>query len=167
MSAGGAERHIKIEPLGPDHVREQFDCGNPAINAHFLSEALSAHETYHARAFVAVEPGSLVAIGFYCLTMRHLKGGRAPGYIPAIYLPMIGVCTTHQRQGIGERLIVDAFDRSVRVSEDAGAQFLWLNSIDEQKLSYYESLGFARVKRGRLEMWISLQTLRAAAEGAD
>jgi predicted N-acetyltransferase YhbS len=158
----GGILEVQIEALGPQHVREGFDCGHDRISQFCREEAHDAHCAYEVRVFVAVEPGSNHVVGFYSLAMRHLNGGNKRGYIPALYLAMLGVCADHQNQTVGTQLITNAFERSVRVSEDVGAQILWLEATDDGPFEYYKSLGFSPLKANSRKMTIQLATLRSA-----
>lgn len=153
---------IDISPLALEHERDQFNCGHDPITSFCQHRALTEHQEYDVRVFVAVEPNLKRVLGFYSLTMRHIKGGGRVAQMPAIYLAMIGVCGGWQRQQIGTRLMNDAFERCVRVSEDVGAHFLWLTAINDKTRDYYRSLGFSPFRENDMRMRIHLQTLRAS-----
>ena len=47
-----------------------------------------------------------------------------------------------QRQGLGEFLLMNVFDRVANLSEHAGLYALTLQSLDDASTAFYESLNF-------------------------
>ena len=82
--------------------------------------------------------------------------------LPAIYLPRVGVTELAARQGIGSQLMNDAFRKSLQISELAAITTLTLHAVDEEKLAWYERLGFERFIPEDLAMGISLAKIRKA-----
>ena len=51
------------EPLRPDHVLANFDCGTPALNAWLQRRAAANQASGASRTFVACEGGRVVGFG--------------------------------------------------------------------------------------------------------
>lgn len=168
MMAEGGEPKIKIEPLGPSHDRAAFSCGEEYIDKWCKKTAHKDHEKYRSRVFVATPTNSNIVIGVYSMTIRSLAPktflnvGFGSWEIPAIYFATLGVCKTHEKQGIGTALMVDAFKRALRVAEEVGAYCLWLESVSEEKAKFYEARQFTRFKPDELKMYVLMETLRDA-----
>jgi predicted N-acetyltransferase YhbS len=158
-----------IEPLGPHHDRGAFCCGNATIDAFCRDRALKDHERFKVRVQVACEEGSSAVVGFYSLCVSTLEANRIFGLkkfgkrpIPALYLAMVGVTQKHAGNGLGGELMRDAFKRTLYVAENAGAYCLWLQAVDEEKAAFYEHLQFERITKGKLDMFIAIDTIRDA-----
>ena len=158
----------RIEPLGPQHDRGAFCCGNGLIDAFCTEHALKDHEKGKVRVFVACPDATNEVVGFYSLclstlepkTILNIGYGKRP--IPAIYLAMVGVTKTHARKGLGTALMTDAFARTLQIVENAGAYCLWLDAVDEPTAEFYAGLDFRRITEGQLRMYIAVQTIRDA-----
>ena len=126
------------------------------------------------RIFCATFPDSQAVIGYYSLTFIGWEHDKAANVVemkfddlaplPAIYLPKIGVCEQHARQGIGASLMRDAFNRSLLIAEHAAITTLTLHAVDAEKEAWYASLGFVRFQEDdeTLAMGIALSQIRAA-----
>lgn len=149
MASGGTP-NITIEPLGDQHSRAAFSCGDNVIDRWCKKTAPAEHAKYKSRSFVATRTGENNVIGIYSLSMRSLSASTLhnSGYskeVPALYFAALGVCTADMNQGIGSALMVDAFKRALRVAD---------------KAKFYEDRQFARIKPGKLDMYVLMQTLR-------
>ena len=161
-------QQFEIQPLDLTHDREAFCCGNDYIDDWCKRKAHKDHEKYKSRVFVATEKGQLQVVGIYCLTIRSLQPKRIPdiGFgrrdIPAIYFATLGVSQTFAKRGLGTALMTDAFQRVLRVSEEVGTYCLWLECVDEPTVHFYNSLGFQRIEKSKLDMYVPLETIRDA-----
>jgi GNAT superfamily N-acetyltransferase len=159
---------IRIEPLGPQHDRGAFCCGNPIIDDWCHKQAHKDHDKYRARVFVACDAESNTVQGFYSLTIRSLAPrtflniGFGSREIPAIYFAMLGVDKSRAGAGIGSALMIDSFERVLRVAEDVGAYCLWLTSVSEVRVKFYSDRKFMRIEDGKLDMYLPLETIRDA-----
>lgn len=158
-----------IEPLGPQHDRGAFCCGNQVIDKFCRERAQSDHDRYKVRVHVACEEESQHVVGFYSLVTSTLEAKRILGLakfgkrpIPAIYLAMLGVSEDHAGKGLGKALMADAFERSVMIAHNAGAYCLWLQAVDERTAGYYQKLDFQRIEQGELDMFIAIDTMKDA-----
>lgn len=160
-----------IEPLGPQHDRGAFCCGNAIIDRFCTEQAQKDHDRYKVRVRVACDEGCIRVQGFYSLCVSTLaektifglnKFGKRP--IPAVYLAMIGVTEERAGKGLGKVLMRDAFQRTLVVADNAGAYCLWLDAVDEEKAEFYAKLGFERIEPNQLRMYIPIETIRDAVE---
>lgn len=110
--------------------------------------------------FVAAAGDNLV-IGLYSLSIRPLvptKGLRFHlAHIPAIYFDNLGVTQSAQGMGVAAQLMVDAFIRTMQVSEHVGVHCLWLTATDARTCQFYRKLGFVETQpreRNNFDMFI-------------
>lgn len=55
---------------------------------------------------------------------------------------------TVQRQGLGQYLLMDVFEKVANISEYAGFYALTLQSFDADSTEFYKSLGFEQYSEG-------------------
>ncbi len=167
---------LEIRPLEKALQREGFNCGVERIDNYLTKTALQEHKKYKMRVFVGTLPESFNIVGFYTLTFIvwaleeaqldaavKEKFAKTDKPVPAIYLAKLGVDQKHTKKGYGAQLMRDAFNRCIKIAENAAISTLTLQAIDEDKAKWYEKLGFQRFSPGSLDMVISLATLRQAA----
>jgi hypothetical protein len=167
---------ISITPLGHTHDRGAFSCGQKFIDRYFEQKCLEDHDVHKVRVYVATEPESNLALGFYTLSLTALKAEETTPEdaqakygrwaIPLVYLGQIGVRKEYQKKnGIGSGLMLHAFERTLEIANLAGTYGLALDAVDEEVAQWYEDLAFERYDTeadGRVKMICHLNTIRQA-----
>lgn len=167
---------IEIAPLDLTHDREAFRCGLRFIDKYFEKRCLEDHHLHKVRVYVATEPDSVQALGFYTLSLTAIKADESSPEeaqakfgtwaVPLVYLGQIGVRDTHQRgYGIGSSLMLHAFERTVEIANIAGTYGLALDAADEEVAAWYEDRSFQRYDvepDGRVKMVCHLNTIKQA-----
>lgn len=160
-----------IEPLGPQHDCGAFCCGNDDIDKWF-ARALKEHNRYKVRVHVIRAEDSLVVLGFYSLCLFSLESGKFLGLkkfgtrrIPAVYLAMLGRDKSQKGNGLGEKLMSHAIESAYKISRLAGLYCLTLDAVNEDKLKYYEDLGFVRIEPDGLSMFMPITAIVDLIEG--
>ncbi|MDV2993729.1 MAG: hypothetical protein N4J56_003383 [Chroococcidiopsis sp. SAG 2025] len=158
-----------IQLLDKSHEREQFDCGNEALNQ-FLKQTARQHiQKGISRTFVLIDcacPREI--IGFFTLTLCEVRlqalpqkwAKKYPSLIPGVKLARLAVGKNWQRQGIGGILIVEAMQRALVVAENAGGIGLFVDAKDETAKAYYLRYGFESLD-SPLQMFLPLQTIES------
>jgi len=129
-----------------------FDCGNVMVNT-FVQKSLKKRVKKHlSQAYVLLDDESFV--GFYTLDTFSIardtfdidqKPTGLPPIVPVVKLGMLGVNTHYQSNGIGRRLLRDAFLKVAQISELAGCAGIYLLA-ERDAVSFYESLGFVGIR---------------------
>ena len=163
---------LEIRPLDKQHVLGAFCCGVDRIDNYLKLTSWKEHKAHKIRIFAATRPGQTAVVGFYSLTFivwgtdmaeaAVAKKFDAFGSVPAIYLAKLGVHKDEAKQGVGTRLMKDAFEKCLAIAHYAGIPTMTLEAIDEEKAKWYEFLGLQRFRPDSLEMVIALATLRKA-----
>jgi hypothetical protein len=159
---------FRIEPLGPDHDRGAFCCGNPTIDSFCTEQALKDHDKGKVRVFVACPDDTNRVVGFYSLVVATLEPRVFPGFgkrrIPALYLAMVGVHEEWRAgvKGTGTALMVHAFQRTLEIADRAGLYCLFLDAVDDKTAGFYAGIQFERITEGKLAMYIAIPTIRDA-----
>ena len=129
-----------ILPLGNEHERKGFDCGNDDLN-HWLRQVAGQHGRKGlSRTFVAVEStNSVQMLGFYAVTLAELLHADLPPALRRKYPPKVhawrlgrlAVSTLHQSRRIGQVLLFDAMERTSRLAAEGGGVGLVVDAKPE------------------------------------
>lgn len=166
-----------IEPLGKQHDRATFTCGQPALDDWFRRRAGQDEKRNAARVFVAIDDERSV-LGFYSLSSFTLAIDDLPDEIArkrprydAISAALIGRLARDQRvhrQGIGGLLLADAVRRILAASRSLAVFATVVKAKDDHAVSFYQNFGFRRfpMRPGRLFLLTSTAA-EAFARAAD
>lgn len=162
---------LRIEPLSRSHDRKRFDCGQTDLNQYLCSTARQHGEKGIARTFVIVSPDAPGAIlGFFTLAacgvlVEKLPRSYAktfPSRIPAIKLARLAVATDRQGCGLGQRMMLNAMKRVLRVDRELGIASFFVDAKDDAAASYYRRFGFIPLPDNPLELFLPMASIRKA-----
>lgn len=145
------EPRLVIEPLGPQHDRESFACGEPALDDYLRRRASQDARRRVARVFVAAGAAAGEIAGYYTLSAAsfekdELPAGiakRLPHYpVPAVVIGRLAVSRSFQGRGLGETLLLDAVRRVVRASASIAAYAVVVDAKNDAARAFYERYGF-------------------------
>jgi len=141
---------IVFEPLGTDHKRASFSCGDPDLDDWFIRRASQDDRRNVARVFVAVDD-VLGIVGFYSLSSFTLAledvpeeiARKLPRYsaIPAALIGRLACDKKAQGRGIGTLLLADAVRRILSASKTL-AVFAIVVDAKRAAVAFYEGFGF-------------------------
>ncbi len=135
---------------------KSFNCDNEMINL-FVHKSLKKRVKRHlSQAYVLLDEKENF-VGFYTLDtfsisreilkFTHQSDGLPP-VVPAVKLGMLGVAKHLQKQGIGKRLLRDAFVKVAEISRIAGCTGIYLLA-EEKAIPFYEKLGFIALHQNK------------------
>jgi GNAT superfamily N-acetyltransferase len=162
---------LKIESLGKKHNRAGFDCGVNDLNNYLQSVARQHLNKGMSRTFVLIDNSRPIdIIGFYTLAACEIHAEKLPRKYskkyppeaPAAKLARLAVAKTHQRQGYGAYMIVNAIERILTVSEHIGIIGFFVDAKNEAAKQYYEQFGFIPLPDNPLELFLPIATLQQA-----
>lgn len=161
------------ERINSKHTLGAFGCGNTTLDKWFKTTALNADRAGTARTFVWSDAGSVVAYFSLCpheirretLPAKLAKG--SPTTVPAILLAKLALDETHQGQGLGGQLLVDAISRAVAAVEAAGGRFIVVDAIDRSAAAFYEHHGFAPVPGISARLVMKVSTAKLSIEASE
>jgi ribosomal protein S18 acetylase RimI-like enzyme len=162
-----------IEPLARSHNRENFDCGETALNDYLHHQAMQDMRRGVSRVYVARERGSSKVFGYYTLSatsfskksLPESEAKRLPHYpVPAALLGRLAVDRSCQGQRLGKYLLFDAFHRVLQVAETLAVYALIVDAKNDEARAFYEHYGFLRFPETLSRLFIPIETLRRAAE---
>jgi GNAT superfamily N-acetyltransferase len=161
-----------VEDLGPKHDLAAFDCGSDAQTTWLRRHALQSQSGGMSRVFVVRRLDGDKVVGYYALTTGSVLNAEASmrltagagGYdIPVIVLTRLGVDLSEQGRGLGRALVVDAFRRVDRISDDVGVRALLIHAEDAEARNFYLRLAsFEPSPVDDLQLLLILKDLRRA-----
>lgn len=136
----------RTEPLSERHDRAAFSCGVESLDRYLQRQASQDVSKNVAAAFVITPDGKSIA-GFYTLSAHVVNLGdlpenvakKLPRYpnIPATLLGRLAVNTEFRGRGIGELLLLDAFQRVLTNTREVGSAVVVVDAKDERAREFY------------------------------
>jgi predicted N-acetyltransferase YhbS len=167
---------LRIELLSDRHDRKGFDCGELLLNDFLRKTARQHIEKGISRTFVLVDTGKPTKIlGFFTLSACEVVTSGLPAKyakiyptkVPAAKLARLAVSIDQQRQGLCQIMMAEAMKRTLAVAENIGVIGFFVDAKSQSARAYYEQFGFISLHDNPLQMFLPLQSLRAAMEAAD
>ncbi len=158
------------------HQRQEFDCGEPALNEFLHTRAAKHQELRVSRTFVLTQdsdPGKI--LGYYtlsnCQIARETISPRdariLPHHpIPAVLLARLGTHVHAQGQGLGELLLMDVIKRCALIGQQTGVYALVVDAKHERAKRFYEKYGFSPIETQHLTLYLPLNTALQALQSA-
>ena len=159
----------QIEPLSRAHIREAFTCGKPSLDDFIRSRASQYEKRNLGRTYVAVKGEDLKVLGYYTIASSALAFTELPPElarklpkhpIPAILLGRLAVDQTVQGQRLGEKLLINALEKSLELSQFLGVQAVEVDAIDAEAKRFYERYGFISLPAQDFHLYLTVDTIR-------
>ena len=161
-----------VEPLGPHHDRQRFDCGVAALDRYLQAQARQEMDRNVAIVYVLVPADTRSSIaGYYSLSSTAVRLAdlpettrtRLPRYplVPATLLGRLAVDQTYRGQGLGERLLIDALRRSLATSRAVASVAVVVDAKDAAGSTFYARYGFQAFPDQPLRLFLPMKTIAA------
>lgn len=167
------DQRFRIEPLGKQHNRVDFSCGDAALDRYFRRHARQNAEQHIAAVFALVDNESGRVAGYCTLSSGSINladlpadlAKKLPRYpnLPVILLGRLAIASERQGQGLGGVLLVDALQRALNQAANVGAMAVVVDAKGEQARSFYERFGFRRFADDDDRLFISVDTIKLLA----
>ena len=164
------------EPVGKQHDRDSFDCGEEVLNQFLRRYARKSHDLGGAKTFLAIDDGDdKTILGFYSLspaaveyarTPEIVKRGLARHDVPGFRLARLAVDRKLQGQGIGGQLLLAAGRRCLMAASEVGGVVLVIDAKNERVAGWYASYGAMPLLDAPLTLLLPLATIEAALKKA-
>jgi ribosomal protein S18 acetylase RimI-like enzyme len=139
-----------LEPLGRDHERSLFRCGEDALDRYFQTQVTQDIRRRIANCFVAVEALTSQIAAYHTISAASIplvdlppdETRSLPRYptVPAVRIGRLAVDQRFQGRGLGAALLADA---ATRTSTAASAAFtLLVDAKNDQAVAFYQRFGF-------------------------
>ena len=161
-----------VEPLGPHHDRQRFDCGVEALNRYLLTQARQEMDRDVAVVYVLVPADTPRSIaGYYSLSSTAVRLADLPDttrkpfprypLVPATLLGRLAVDRIYRGQGLGERLLIDALRRSLATSRAVASVAVVVDAKDAPGATFYARYGFQAFPDQPLRLFLPMKTIAA------
>jgi predicted GNAT family N-acyltransferase len=150
------ERQLVFEPLGQKHDRAAFSCGVDALDTYLQKQAGQDAKKHAAAPFVLTPDGKTIA-GYYTLSQYAIDLGEVPEEVakklprypavPATLLGRLAVSSDFRGKGLGEKLLMDALYRSLKLSEQVASTGVVVDAKDEAARAFYRKYGFLELPK--------------------
>ena len=149
----GSELTFKptFEPLGPQHDRAAFHCGNESLDRYFHQQAGQDLRRRLAVPYVMLDHRTNIIAGYYTLTNYKIEVGELPtgitrripySDVPATLIGRLALDMNYQGQGLGGVLLRDALGRSLQNSDHVASLAVAVDAIDDAASRFYQHYGF-------------------------
>ena len=160
---------ILIEEITRRYNRKIFDCGVDELNRFLQQQARQKTAKHISKTYVACQDStSSIVLGYYTLTgysvaipPAHRDYKKYPHPLSAVKLARLAVDRAHQGQRVGERLLVDAIRKTVRVAQHMAVIGLFVDPTHLDIVPFYRQYGFLAADPedySRLEMWLPINS---------
>jgi len=162
---------ILFRRLEKSDDRSSFDCGVQPLNE-FLQKYARQNQTLSISVtYIAILPPQNNILGYYTLSsadilFEHIPKNirrKLPHYpIPVTRIGRLARDLSIKGKGFGKFLLIDAFARILRISEELGIHGIEVDAKDKRAKLFYQSFGFEELLDDDLHLYISLKTVKAA-----
>ena len=158
---------LRIEPIAKHHIRNDFKCGNPALDVYLSRYARQNDEINIARTFVCVDKQNKV-LGYYSLSTSSIEflelpesfSQRLPGYpVPAALIGRLAVDSGMAGRGLGSHLLIDALQRIAGASIEIAVKVVLVDAIDKDARAFYRHYGFMELPGQALKLFLPIETI--------
>lgn len=157
---------FRFEPLADRHDRNDFRCGEEALDRYFQTQVTQDIRRRIANCFVVVEIATERVAAYYTLSAASIpltelppdETKRLPRYpaVPAVRIGRLAVDERFQRRGLGELMLMNVVHRTMH---DATAAFaLLVDAKNNRAVSFYQRYGFRLIAGRPRTLFLPLAT---------
>lgn len=159
-----------VEPLGKNHNRAAFSCGEEALDRYIKTQASQDIRNNVAAVFVLLDnTQDKIVVGYFTLSawavlpselpVEVLK--RLPKYerLPATLLGRLAISKDYGSQGLGGMLLMKALQKSLVHSREIGSTFVVVHAKNERAREFYEKRGFLRLVDQPNSLFLPMATI--------
>lgn len=160
---------LRIVPLEKRYDKSKFICGYELLDNYLKKQAKQDVNRDLSACFVLVDDDDIVK-GYYTLSANSIKREEfpndlvkklPPSYIelPTILLGRLAIDETIKGKGFGEKILLDALNRSLSISESMGSIAVVVDPIDKKAQQFYAQYGFILLPTSG-KMFLPMKTIK-------
>jgi GNAT superfamily N-acetyltransferase len=157
---GGLERH---------HDRNDFDCGEPALNTFLQRLARQQAERDFNRTYVAGVPDESRIRGYYAISSASIDFKNLPARlklprypVPVARLGRLAVDLREQGHGVGATLLTHAMHLTLSLAQQIGLYALLVEAKNQTAVEFYARYGFLQYADKEMSLFLSTDVIRRA-----
>jgi ribosomal protein S18 acetylase RimI-like enzyme len=165
---------LVITGLAREHDRQDFDCGEPALNTFLQRFARQQADKDFNRTYVATGADELRICGYYAIStasidFQHWSPAlRLPRYpVPVVRIGRLAVDLREQGNGVGTALLRHAMHLAASTAEKIGLYAVVVDAKNEAAVAFYARYGFQRFADQDLSLFLTTQLIRSAIAAAE
>ncbi len=161
---------FRFEPLGGQHDRVAFRCGEEALDRYFQTHATQDIRRRVANCFVAVEVATGQPAAYFTLSASSIplvdlppeETKRLPRYptMPAVRIGRLAVDERFQGRGLGAAMLMNAAHRTLH--GDAAAYTLLVDAKNDRAVAFYRHHGFRSLTSQPQTLFLPLAVVQKA-----
>lgn len=162
---------FRVVVMGPDHARDGFSCGTPALDSYLARQAGQDMRRRVSACYLALQVSTGRVAGYYTLAAASVPltevpeplAKKLPRYasVPVARIGRLAVDLAFRGQKLGGALLADAVDRAAR--SDVAVCALLVDAKDDAAVAFYLHHGFERIGSQQRQLFVPLERFRAAA----
>jgi ribosomal protein S18 acetylase RimI-like enzyme len=160
---------VAITGLARHHDRNDFDCGEPALNTFLQRLARQQAERDFNRTYVACAQGESRIRGYYAISAAAFDfenwptSLRLPRYpVPVARIGRLAVDVRSQGTGVGAALLQHAMVLAESLAQQIGLYAVVVDAKNEAAAAFYARYGFQRFSDQGLSLFLTTDVIRRA-----
>jgi len=160
---------LKIVNLEKKYDKSKFTCGYELLDNYIRKQAKQDVNRDLSACFVLIDENDIVK-GYYTLSANSIKREEfsddlvkklPPSYseLPTILLGRLAIDESIKGNGYGEKILLDALNRSLTISESMGSIAVVVDPIDEKAQNFYSQYGFILLPTSG-KMFLPMKTIK-------
>lgn len=159
----------EIARLTKTHGRDNFGCGEVALDTYLKRFARQNDERDLTRTYVATLPGSRNVVAHYVVRSGEVvfeqipekDRKRLPRYpVPVVHLARLAVDRTQAGRGLGELMLLHALERAMEIARDVGVMAVEVFAKNNAARRFYGKYGFKSLLDDQMHMYLPIETIR-------
>lgn len=162
------KKGVEIKQFNKKMDRTHFNCGSTELNDYFHSLVSQHTRKDVTRCFVGLIDGNIA--GYYTLSAHSVLHEDMPEEIqkklpkyptPCALIGRLAVDINYKGQHLGKYLLLDAFNRCIRLTDDLGVFAIIVDS-KEESTDFYLKFGFQKFPNTPSRLFLPIDTIRKA-----
>lgn len=161
---------VAIQLLAAQHRREEFDCGDVALNEFLLRQAGQQQRRGIGKTYIAVADDGVTVTGFITVSAGQIATTSLPSQLklprypaPILRIGRLAVDVRQQGKGIGQDLLAFALHLAVEFSQRVGLYAVVVDAKHDKAKAFYVKLGFISCIDNPLCLYLPIATIEQSA----
>ncbi len=162
----------RIVALAATHRRDEFDCGDAALNDFLRRYARQQQERDFSRTYVVLDDDATTVTAFVSVSVGQVGAAslppelKLPRYpVPALRIGRLAVDRRAQGKQFGRDLMRFALNLALELAGRVGIHAVVVDAKNDAARDFYQRLGFAQFRDAPLSLFLPMATLRQASQG--